>query len=86
MTYIYAIVDRVSLTHSPLFMEKTDESAKRQFSLFLSGIPHSPADLDLYALGTFCDDTMCIIEPVKAHIANGASLQVDSPPELSGDK
>lgn len=77
---IYVIRDNVSEQNSPLFLERNDLAAKRQFSAFLDGVPNAAADYDLYFIGIFEPQQMLInAEPAAKHIINGSA--VPPPPE-----
>jgi len=75
MKYVYVIQDNVSCEYSPLFMERNERAAKRQFADFLSRTQYAPSSYDLYIVAAFCEDTIQITDSHRLHICNGAALE-----------
>lgn len=82
MMKIYLILDRVSGQNSPLFLEKNDASAQRQFASFLSQATIASSDYDMYCLGTFhemADECLPYIvidtQQITRHVVNGAVVR-----------
>lgn len=73
--FLYVIKDNVSGQHSPIFLETNDDSAKRQFGVFLSGVQFPPSNYDLWHLGTFSSESMRIVAGDAIHLGNGDTYQ-----------
>lgn len=74
MKYVYVILDNVSGVYTPLFLERNERAAKRQFAMFLANMQYSPSNFDLYVLAAFCEDSTSITDANRLHIINGAAL------------
>ena len=64
MKRLYCIYDKVANIYNPPFLAENDSTAKRSFNNALANSPFR-ADMSLYMLGTYNDDTDGSIDSCK---------------------